>query len=77
MLSGRKCQVTNPHYGKDTCPPGFEHLEIFEALIVDGPRVDDSKIPFNYAILVVTNEGRLFGTSHQNIRLTDYTLPPF
>jgi hypothetical protein len=77
MLSGRKCEVRNPNFGKPTCPPGFENLEIFIGLIAGEPELKKIENEHDYVVLVITGEGKLFATSCKNITLIDYTLPPF
>lgn len=77
MLSGRKCEVRNPHFDKPNCPPGFEHLQTFVGLIACEPDLNKFEEGYDYAVLVITTEGKLFATSCKNITLIDYTLPPF
>jgi hypothetical protein len=77
MLSGRKCKVRNPHFDKPDCPSGFEHLEIFDGLIACEPDLKQIEDGYDYAVLIITGEGKLFATSCKNITLIDYTLPPF
>ena len=77
MLTGRKCEVRNPYFNKPDCPSGFEHLEIFVGLIVCEPDLKQLEPSYDYAVLVITCEGKLFATSCKNITLIDYILPPY